>query len=126
MSNTYTWSISALDCIPNVNGETDYVVVAHWACDGDDGDGHIGRVYTTQSFAVNPAKTNYVPFADLTESQVIAWVQDAMGAEGVDAVYSSINTQIENQINPPIVTPPLPWSKTEGKAPETVDPKQVV
>jgi hypothetical protein len=32
-----------------------------------------------------------------------------LGDEHVAAVYTSIDSQIESQINPPIVTPTLPW-----------------
>ena len=108
MSNSYTWSITALDCVPQVDGLTDYVVVAHWICTGTDGT-FSGAVYNTQSFTVDPAKPDYIPFADLTEAEVISWVQAAMTPETVSAVYANIDTQIENQVNPTIVTPPLPW-----------------
>ena len=48
---------------------------------------------------------------DLTEAEVVGWVQAALGEEGTAAVYTSIDTQIQNQIDPPIITPPLPWSQ---------------
>ena len=110
MSNTYNWTINALDCIPQVGDLKDYCVVSHWTCTGTDGT-FSGQVYSTVSFAVNPDKPDYVPYADLTEAEVIQWTQDALGAEQVAAVYTSIDTQIENQVNPPLVTPPLPWSQ---------------
>lgn len=110
MSISYTWSVSALDCIPDVNGMKDYCVVSHWRCTGDDGEGHSGQVYSTVSFAVDPDKPNFVPFEDITEAMAIQWTQDALGEEQVAAIYTSIDTQIENEINPPIVTPPLPWT----------------
>ncbi len=106
---TYNWTISALDCIPNLEGKTDYVVTAHWACDGTDGT-YSGRVYSTQSFTVDAEKPDYIPFDQLTEADVVAWVQAAMGEDGVAATEASIDSQIENQINPPIITPPLPWA----------------
>lgn len=109
MSNTYVWSISALDVIPKVGDLTDYCVVSHWACSGTDGT-YTGQCYATVSFPVNPDKPDYVPYADLTEAEVIQWTQDALGAEQVAAVYTSIDTQIETAKNPPIVTPPLPWA----------------
>ena len=109
MSNTYTWTISALDCIPQVGSLTDYVCVSHWSCQGTDGT-YVGSCYATVSFPVNPDKPNYTPYADLTEAEVIQWTQDALGAEQVAAVYTSIDTQIENQVNPKIVTPGLPWA----------------
>ena len=117
MAITYNWTISALDCIPQVDGKTDYVVTAHWSCNGDDEEGHTGSVYSTQSFTVDPNKPDYVPFDQLTEELVVGWVQDAMGEDGVVATEASVATQIENQINPPIVTPPLPWAPAPSVAP---------
>lgn len=109
MSNTYTWTISALDCIPDVNGKLDYVVVSHWSCSGTDGT-YTGQCYSTVSFPVNPDKPDYIPYADLTEAEVIQWTQDALGEEQVAAIYTSIDTQIEDQVHPKQITPPLPWA----------------
>jgi hypothetical protein len=109
MTIQYNWQISQLDCIPTVGEFTDYCVTAHGRCTGDDGEGHSGQCYSTVSFVVDPEKTNFVPYDEITLEQAIAWTQDALGEEQVAAVYTSIDTQIENQINPPIVTPPLPW-----------------
>ena len=108
--NTYTWTISALNCLPQLGDMTDYVLTSHWRCTGDDGEGHSGQVYSTVSFEVDPDKPNFVPFAQITEAQAIEWTQQALGEEQVAAVYTSIDTQIEDAISPKIVTPPLPWS----------------
>jgi hypothetical protein len=34
-----------------------------------------------------------------------------MGAEQVAAFEANVAQQIEDQINPPVVTPPLPWAE---------------
>ena len=109
MANTYSWNISQLDCIPKVGDLTDYCVVSHWQCNGTDNDGHTGTVYSTVSFEVDPDKPDFTPYEDITLEQAIQWTQEALGEEQVAAVYTSIDTQIENQINPPIVVLPLPW-----------------
>jgi hypothetical protein len=41
---------------------------------------------------------------------VVGWVQDMMGAEKVAAINANIEQQIEDQVNPPVVAPPLPWA----------------
>ena len=111
MSNTYVWNISALDCVPTVDSLTDYVVTAHWNLTGSDAatPPHTGYVYGTVSFEVDPSKPNYTPYAQLTLAEVVSWVQAYLGAEQVAALEANVDTQIENQINPPIVQPPLPW-----------------
>ena len=56
------------------------------------------------------AGSPYTPYADLTQDQVIGWVQAAMGAEQVASIEAGLATNIADQINPPVVTPKLPWS----------------
>ena len=108
MTTTYQWDIQALDCVPQEDGHTDVVVVAHWIVNATDGT-YTASVYGTQSFTYTP-ENPFTPYEDLTEEQVVGWVQDAMGPEGVASLEANLDTQIENQINPPIVTPPLPWA----------------
>jgi hypothetical protein len=54
-----------------------------------------------------PTGTTFTPYADLTQEQVLGWVWD----NGVDkdATEAAVQQQIDYQINPPVVTPPLPW-----------------
>jgi len=54
------------------------------------------------------AGSPYTPYADLTQDQVLGWIW----ASGVDkdATEAAVNQQIDNAINPPVVTPPLPWA----------------
>jgi len=100
-----TWNISVLDCLPQSAEGADYVVTAHWQCNGVDGD-YNGSVYSTTSFAVVQGEA-FTPYADLTQAQVLGWVW----ANGVDkaATEAAVEGQIEAQKNPPIVSPPLPW-----------------
>ena len=102
---TITWNISALDCVPNAPEGQDYVVTAHWQCNGVDGD-YTGSVYSTCSFPV--VQGAFTPYADLTQDQVLGWCW----ANGVDkaSAEAAVEQQIQNQINPPIVSPPLPWA----------------
>ena len=105
MSTVITWNISVLNCIPQTAEGADYVVTAHWQCNGVDGD-YNGSVYSTCSFPVVQGE-NFTPYNQLTKDQVLGWVW----ANGVDkdATEAAVQQQIQNQINPPIVSPPLPW-----------------
>lgn len=105
MSATITWNVTAMDCIPQTPEGADYVVVVHWACNGADGT-YNASVYSTCSLPVVESG-NFVPYASLTQSQVLGWIW----ANGVDqaATEAAVQQQIENQINPPVVQPPLPW-----------------
>jgi len=107
MATTITWVISALDCIPQTPEGADYVTVAHWQCNGTDGT-YNGSVYSTCSFPVVQGE-DFVPYADLTQDTVLNWCW----ANGVDkdATEAAVEQQIQNQIDPPIVQPPLPWAQ---------------
>jgi hypothetical protein len=63
-------------------------------------------VYSTASFG-QPGDP-FTPYADLTQDQVLGWVW----ANGVDkdATEAAVAGQIEAQINPPVIQPPLPWA----------------
>jgi hypothetical protein len=109
MAITNTWNVVSMDCYPEVDGKTDVVFVCHWTLNGTDGE-HTGGVYGSAGLTLDPEAT-YVPYGDLTEAQVIGWVKDALGEEAVTGYEANVAQQIADQINPPVVTPQLPWSE---------------
>ena len=109
MANTYKWVISQLDAYPQHEGHTDVVMTVHWRRQATDGNGHTGDIYGSQAVTLD-AEAPFTPFEQLTEAQVIGWLEDAMGAETLAAQVTALDQQIENQINPPVVSLPLPWA----------------
>ena len=103
---TFNWTISQLDCKPQEGDLQNVCVTAHWRCTGTQ-DKFSGSVYSTCSFAA--PEGDFTPFDQLTEAQVLGWCYQ----NGVDkdATEAAVQSQIDAQINPPIVQPPLPWSK---------------
>ena len=109
---TITWTIEQMSCIPQEEGQTDVVITVAWRVNGVDdttGTPLYATVYGSQAIAPYDGKSPFIPYADLQEAVVIGWVQDAMGESQVAAINANIEVQIENQVNPPVVTPPLPW-----------------
>lgn len=109
MANTYNWVISQLDAYPQHEGHTDVVFTIHWRRQATDGSGHNADIYGSQAVTLDPSAT-YIPYAELTEADVIGWLEDAMGAETLEAQKASLDKQIADQINPPVVRPALPWA----------------
>lgn len=104
------WNISQLDCYPQVDGETDVVFTVHWQCNGTETVGektYSGSVYASTGVTLD-AEAPFTPYDQLTQDQVLGWIWES----GVDkaATEAAVAQQIENQINPPVVTPPLPWA----------------
>ena len=105
MAANITWVITALDCsTTDINPDT--VVTAHWSCFGEES-GYTTSVYSTCSFP--PPEGTFIPYADLTQDQVLNWCW----TNGVDkdATEQAVQTNLDNLINPPIITPPLPWAQ---------------
>ena len=107
MANTYTWVISQLEAYPQHEGHDDVVFTVHWRRQATDGT-HFADVYGSQSVTLDP-DAPFTPYASLTEAQVIGWLEAAMGAEIVAKMNAALDKQIEDQINPPVVRPALPW-----------------
>ena len=107
MAVVNTWSVAQLDAYPEFDGNTDVVFTVHWTLNGIDGE-HTGHVYGSSAVLLNEGGT-FVPYADLTEAQVIGWVKEALGEEAVTGFEASVAKQIEDQANPPVVHPALPW-----------------
>lgn len=108
MPITNTWTVVQMDCYPEYDNHVDVVFAVHWTLSGTDGT-YTGGVYGSVGVTIDEGAT-YTPYADLTEAQVIGWVQDALGEEQVAAYEASVAQQIADQADPPVVTPPLPWS----------------
>ena len=109
MTITNTWSVVQMDAYPELDGETDVVFTVHWTLNGTDGT-YAGSVYGSVGVTLDP-DAPFTPYASLTQAQVVGWVQDALGEEQVAAYEANVAQQIADQINPPVVTPPLPWSE---------------
>lgn len=101
------WTIAQLDCYPELEGKSDVVFSAHWRLTATEGD-YTGSVYGSVGLTLDP-DAPYTPFSELTQEQVIGWVKDALGEETVAAHEANVAKQIEDQKNPPVVRPTLPW-----------------
>jgi hypothetical protein len=95
-----------MDCYPQAEGQTDVVFTVHWTCAGTDGT-YSASVYNTCAVTY-VAGSPYTPYANLTQDQVLGWIW----ASGVDqaTTEAAVEQMIQNQINPPVVQPALPWA----------------
>jgi hypothetical protein len=117
---TILWLIERLLVKPVEGSNPDVVITADWRCNsvetigtGDEAKTYTGTAYGSCSFA--PPTGSFTPYLDLSEEQILGWCY----ANGVDktAIEANVTAQIENQINPPVVTLPLPWVPPVPPAP---------
>ena len=90
---TFTWAIA------NLERETEdgFVFTAHYTVNAAD-DTYSSGAYGSIGFE---RPENLVPFADLTEEQVIGWVKEALGGdEKVAEIQTALQGQITEQRTP--------------------------
>jgi hypothetical protein len=110
---TILWIIERLLVKPTEGTYSDVVITADWRCNGSQ-DQYSGTCYGSCSFAAPTG--SFTPYPDLTQDQVLGWCF----ANGVDqtAIEANVSAQIADQINPPVIAPPLPWLPPVPPAPE--------
>ena len=106
---TYNWNCKTVDCYPEQNNEADVVYNVHWIVTGvsdevdSEGNPYSATKIGTQTLDTSQI-TNFIPFDQLTNDEVVAWTKGAMGDEQVASIEASIQSQIDNLITPTSVT----------------------
>lgn len=102
------WSIQWMSVATQpIEGHPEVVLTAGWNLTGTDGE-YTSSAYATCSFPQPSQGGSFTPYADLTQDQVLGWCWE----NGVDkdAAEASVTEQVNALKNPPVVTPPLPWT----------------
>jgi hypothetical protein len=122
METVYSWSIPQMEEKPQEGNLLDVVVKVYFTRMAILN--FEGKAYNAKYFGCydcpTPSGTDYTAYPDLTESQVIGWLEAGLDVALIDA---QLDAQIEVQINPPIIALPLPWitetTTTTTEAPVT-------
>jgi len=121
MAITYTWSVDRLECYPTYESQTDVVFNVTWSYRGKDANG-IGSARTGVTEVTYAASSPFTPFNELTEAQVLGWVQPTITAEQQSEmeadITGDINWQIEQASANNPISPPLPWPVNQPEAAE--------
>ena len=113
MAITYTWTVTNMSVLQTP--QPDFVVNAQWLCSGVDDTSTeenplIANISGIQSFP-DQQGDNFVPYANLTEAEVLGWIWEQMGANGKSNSEACVEGQIESEKNPPVspTSEALPW-----------------
>lgn len=87
------------------------IIVAHWTVTKNIGDITVSS-YGAQGFQPDPQAQGFTAFPQVTEAQVVGWIKDALGTEGVAALEASLDSQIA-QIQTPSTATGMPWFPAE-------------
>lgn len=106
MSTTYQWEIANIET-KTEGSNVDSIVVAHWVKIAIADDGARARFCgATPLTSVNTS--NFTPYADLTEAQVIGWVQASLHEEEERHVNEQLEAALEAERNPQVMKA-NPW-----------------
>jgi hypothetical protein len=112
MSLTYEWKLTSLKKA-DTSSFDNVVVDTNWYCIGSDEDGFSG-VYngTTQFSPFDIDGENFITYEELTEADVLGWVQETFIGSYKDHIDLLITKQIEEKKLAPVEVPQsqLPWS----------------
>ena len=110
MAVTYRWEVTGIKTT-TLNNTPNVVVQTYWKKIGKDEKGNEGTFSGATPFSAEsmPAGTTFVPFEQLTETEVLTWIKAVV----VDSYEEHVNAQIQKQIDEsknPVVEATLPWA----------------
>ena len=111
MNVSYKWIISSMETIPQTEGLLDVVCCVNWRRSATtivDEKEYYTDVYGAMA-CQTPSATDFTAYPDLTYEQVCSWLDSGIDTTELDL---NLDKQLENLINPPVVTLPLPWQTT--------------
>jgi hypothetical protein len=118
MSISYSWNFSALDVElgPDAEDHTDVVYTIHWRYSATDGEDppHEASIIGTSSVKWEESEP-WIPYEDLTESDVQGWTEEQLGEERIEQMESSLAANIAEQVTPTHETfRTMPWNEGDG------------
>ena len=109
MAVAYKWDCKTVDVHPTQDGKSDVVYNVHWRLTGTSNKKDAaGNFYAVTNIGTEMIDTsdlsNFKPIDKVTNDEVTAWVETAMGADAVTAMKASIKSAIDLLITPTSVT----------------------
>jgi hypothetical protein len=88
-----TWKIAQLKRIPNTGLVTHVTYIMNFELDGE-----IDRLVGSITLTGDVNDPDFVPFENLTEEDVIAWVQATLGEVEIITIEADYQSQLEERI----------------------------
>jgi hypothetical protein len=100
----YAWDFVQLECKKESEGQQDVVFVVHWRFTGSE-DGFSSSVIGTSNFHYEEGSP-FIPFANLTESDVQGWVESKVD---LDDMKAQVSAEVAEQRTPTTESLAPPW-----------------
>lgn len=124
----YTWKITQL-VKQNTNDLDNIIVGTRWTVTGTDEDGYEGTFTGATPFSLNTVDPNsFTPYEELTEAQVLGWIQNIVSGSAITSYWDHINERInkaietEKNIIVSVDSTNLPWAPTSGSGEVSLPP----
>ena len=105
MATTFNWKVAQLERLCS----TGEIQTVHYTVDArSEDDTYNAGAYG--SMGLDPADPdNMIPFADVTEAEVISWLQAKFGEEKVEEIQTALQKQLDEQ-RAPSIAQGMPWA----------------
>lgn len=94
-----------MECYPQQGENVNVVFNVHWRATAEE-QGIKESVYGVCSVKLDPDGT-YTPYEKLTETLVLSWIWGS--GVNKEKIEKLLERQVVDKLNPPILTPLLPW-----------------
>jgi hypothetical protein len=103
---TFTTTITQMHTLQTP--DPDYIVNVLWQVTGVDGD-HTASIGGNTQFNSADQEGAFIPYASLTQAQVIGWIPES----AITSAQQCVQGQIDSMITPPVspANTALPWSQ---------------
>ena len=105
-----TWSVVSLDSTKTVGSLSDVVTTVHWTATDSETVGEVtytGSQYGSVGLA-DADSSSFTAYADIKESDAVAWAKAALGADKVTTIETGIAAQI-TEAKTSTTTSGVPW-----------------
>ena len=105
-----TWDVVSLDATTTVGSLSDVVTTVHWTASDSETVGE--ETYTGSSYGsvglAEADSSSFTAYADIKESDAVAWAKAAIGTDEVTAIETGIAAQI-TEAKTPTTSTGVPW-----------------
>ena len=105
------WKITKIKVLPQAEGQVDVVTKVAWRASLSESDKTVSEYGDVNLTYI--AGSEFTPFEQLSEEQLIGWIKAALGEEEVAAIEANLSGRLQYLLAPTTVEKPLPWTSNE-------------
>ena len=118
MAISYSWAVRQLsyEIGPDSEGHSDVVYNVDWLLTAsDEEDPPHEALWSGLAQVTWDEDDDFIPYEDLTEADVVGWVEEDIGEDGLANMKSKLDAQIAEEVTPTHETSStMPWDEDGG------------